>query len=740
MDKGSKKYNRIWLVFSISLLAGIATVIFAVMKRAASDADISADSAEWTAQGESNVSAHSAKRSRSAKSELSPYYGFYKITEFLPSDYWLMGNKYDSLPEQEADMMLGHIIEIGEDVFVSYDSFRRLGERDGRRAFPCNYEIENIRIENPEYQWSQANTDGIDTIGRSNLVPYLDMIQGKIEVPVAAPWGTQTYYVMPDGMLMFSDLNGEYFYLERLEQEPEQQEEYSLSEEEKSKVLQELMGTYVVTEFLPTKFYPANDSAGDIYLPMEEAELMVGKEVEIEENKFISYDNMRRPNSEYVGLAMDDFRLEQIEITAPDYQVEKKSRTELYGLKDDEMLREELLQDSYVEVRVFPGCQINGFHYLPEMYLLDDGKIMLYAMGEFFLLEREHVGKSEYEYPKMADIEVPYIPELEYHRSLRIRAGSPIGYVCWKDLLVIGDFVYRRENGIYKRTEEHLWEWFHMEEKDWDPDTLEQCENFLITQNQKRSKILIYDMDSKQVFEHSFDDYYWGVYSGEIYYRDVNEGIFRMDLKSGEREMVYADDRVGFFMIRENGDMLLMKGDRMVSDVIEFWLLSHDEQGNLSEKKIWETDEFEYIEPDEFNGRGLFMVGEYYDFGGELFCLKDNGEVETVVIEEGSASAKSFITEEGYFLWDSQLLSDEEKQEILFSWEWDLRKRSTALVDSISYYDFQGNKLDTWQLIDDEMLEAGYCLAHIVYGNGEIYAFYENEELDDLYISKVQVP
>ena len=46
-------------------------------------------------------------------------------------------------------------------------------------------------------------------------------------------------------------------------------------------------------------------------------------------------------------------------------------------------------------------------------------------------------------------------------------------------------------------------------------------------------------------------------------------------------------------MIRENGDMLIMKDDRMVSDVIEFWLLSHDEQGNLSEKKIWETDEFE---------------------------------------------------------------------------------------------------------------------------------------------------
>ena len=356
MDKGSKKYNRIWLFFGISLLAVIAAVIFAVMKRAASDADISADS---------------EKRSRTAKRELSSYYGFYKITEFLPSDYWLMGNKYDSLPEQEADMMIGRIIEIEEDVLVSYDSFRRLGKRDGRRVFPCNYEIENIRIENPEYQWSQANTDGIDTIGRSNLVPYLDRIQGKIELPVAALWGTQTYYVMPDGMLMFSDLNGEYFYLERLEQEPEQQKKYSLSEEGKSKVLQELMGTYVVTEFLPTKFYPANDSAGDIYLPMEEAELMVGKEVEIEEDKFISYDNMRRPNSEYVGRAMDDFRLEQIEMTAPDYQVNKISRTELYGLKSDICTRKDITSKelSHIPfqgiVKIFPGSCHNHNDYFP---------------------------------------------------------------------------------------------------------------------------------------------------------------------------------------------------------------------------------------------------------------------------------------------------------------------------------------------------------------------------------------
>lgn len=54
-------------------------------------------------------------------------------------------------------------------------------------------------------------------------------------------------------------------------------------------------------------------------------------------------------------------------------------------------------------------------------------------------------GVSEYECPKMTDVEVPYIPELGYHTSARIRASRPTDYVCWKDLLVIGNKVYRRK-------------------------------------------------------------------------------------------------------------------------------------------------------------------------------------------------------------------------------------------------------------------------------------------------------
>ena len=69
----------------------------------------------------------------------------------------------------------------------------------------------------------------------------------------------------------------------------EEQEQIELSAEEKSEVLQELLGTYTIVEFLPTKFYPAPDSAGDSYLPEEEAELMIGKEITVEEGRILMY-------------------------------------------------------------------------------------------------------------------------------------------------------------------------------------------------------------------------------------------------------------------------------------------------------------------------------------------------------------------------------------------------------------------------------------------------------------------
>lgn len=324
---------------------------------------------------------------------LIPYYGFYRISEFYPTLYWGKGvYKYDNLTEQEADMLLGRIVELGAGRLVTYDSLRDLGTRDGRVAFAGNYIIEEIVIEDPQYLWEllteEAAKSDIVSIGTGGLPEeYVSAVEGKIDIQIASPFGNHYYYVMPDGILMYSTLTCQYYYLEKLEEEPERQEERVLSAEEKSEILQELLGTYTVVEFLPTKFYPAPDTNGDPYLPEEEAELMIGKEITIEEDKFVSYDNFRRPNSEIVKRSLDDFLVEMVDIPAPDYQIEEKDRDELYGLRDD-MLQDELLQDRYIEISVFPGYDANGDRCLPQLFLLDDGRIIMYAMGEFFLLEK----------------------------------------------------------------------------------------------------------------------------------------------------------------------------------------------------------------------------------------------------------------------------------------------------------------------------------------------------------------
>lgn len=335
------------------------------------------------------------------------------------------------------------------------------------------------------------------------------------------------------------------------------------------------------------------------------------------------------------------------------------------------------------------------------------------------------------------DMEVPYIPELNYHQSMRICASTPTAYACWKDLLIIGAKVYRRKNGIYLRTGERLEDWFQIED-DIDSYQLKQDENLLIAQDQVKGKIVVYDMDtSKQISEYSFESLLWQVYKGKIYYVKRSGGIFEMDPFNGESEMVHAFDGGGVLMIRDNGDMALTKRNETDSDIIECWMLCHDEQGELSAKKVWETDD-KYLWMLEFNNRGQFLCREYYDEGPQsgYNCLNVDGKIEEIMIEEWVGLKGLMIVEEGYFLWDSQRLSEKEKVEVLGNF--DRSEEVASVVDSISYYDFQGNRLKTWQLIEDEMLEAGYRLVQIVYGNSGIFAFYENEEIEDLYISKVQ--
>ena len=194
---------------------------------------------------------------------------------------------------------------------------------------------------------------------------------------------------MEDGIMMHSIITGQYFYLKKLNKEPDKaMPAEELLEEEKEKIMQDVYGNYTITEFMPTKFYPALDSGGDILLPQGEADMMIGREIVINEQLFTTYDNGRLPNSQFTKRLMDEYLLEKIEITTPDYQIERKSRDDIFGLRDD-MLPKEMRQEEYIEINVNPGYGESIFDSLiPQMYLLNDGRLLLYAMGEYFLLEK----------------------------------------------------------------------------------------------------------------------------------------------------------------------------------------------------------------------------------------------------------------------------------------------------------------------------------------------------------------
>ena len=325
--------------------------------------------------------------------QMDAYYGCYQITQFCPTIYY--GNvKYDCLPEQEADLMLGHIVVIEAEQLVTYDSERRLGTKGGRLGFEDNYNIEEYRIENPQYGCQAITSDAVDFFlkpdqemkGAVGGIIY-EQIENIITVPqLCSPYGTQYYYTLSNRnqMIMYSTLTGQYFLMEKAEQDQETALSCQLSDIQKRQLLEKVYGIYEVSAFLPTKFYPAKDSAGYEILPQGEADLMLGQEVVITEERFNTYDNKRSPNSGITDRLEDGFWIERVEIATPEYRVESRFRKDIYGLRDD-MLPEELGQQEYIEINVYPGYE----RMLPQLFLTENGKIMMYAMGEYFLLERK---------------------------------------------------------------------------------------------------------------------------------------------------------------------------------------------------------------------------------------------------------------------------------------------------------------------------------------------------------------
>lgn len=335
---------------------------------------------------------HESNEKIEKKDVLSDYYGCYKIVQFCFTQYY-SSIKYDVMTEQEADMLLGRIVFVEPDLLVTYDSERALGMNAENGGFDGNYMIKKYIIENPSYKWELLTADTVEDYLKPNSdmewalgKDYYEQLEGIITLPrLASPYGTQFYYTMKDKtkLAMYSTLTNQYYILEKCDMIQEKSSE--IEDDEKKIILEKIYGKYDVVEFIPTKYYPAVDSGGYTILPKEEADLMIGKQIEISEDIFITYDNFRLPNSSIMNRIEDGYWIEKVEIKNPEYQIERKPYNEIYGIRDD-ILPDELWQQEYIEINVFPGYETKGARVLPQLYLMNDGKIVMYSMGEYFLL------------------------------------------------------------------------------------------------------------------------------------------------------------------------------------------------------------------------------------------------------------------------------------------------------------------------------------------------------------------
>lgn len=381
--------------------------------------------------------------------KMDAYYGCYRITQFCPTIYY--GNlKFDCLPQQEADMMLGRIVVLEPQRLVTYDSERRLGTREGRAGFAENFIIEEYVIENPQYTCQAVSSEGVDSSQKPNADMkgaigdvFFEQLENIIMIPqLCSPFGIQYFYTLTDTdkLILYSNLSGQYFLLER-DNQNQTQELPPLSEEQKRQLLEDAYGVYEITAFLPTKYYPAVDSCGYEKLPQKEADLMLGQEILIEKSVFATYDNFRSPNSYIANRSTGDFMICKAVIKNTEYHVERKLREDIYGLRDD-MLPKELVQQDYVEIDVYPGYDMT----LPQLFLTEHGKIILYAMGEYFLLERKPRGALDMEVSRDGRTVYVNIYNQDEYRTFLNQFANGSGYrSLYMDLCSTDTVIYSRE-------------------------------------------------------------------------------------------------------------------------------------------------------------------------------------------------------------------------------------------------------------------------------------------------------
>ena len=338
------------------------------------------------------------------------------------------------------------------------------------------------------------------------------------------------------------------------------------------------------------------------------------------------------------------------------------------------------------------------------------------------------------------------MPELTYSERLTMIGEE---YICWKDIIILGDDIYRLDHGVYKKTEESPDDFFGIEVSH--SYEVKQYNNLIITVDEAEDEFIIYDLDSMDKYNYeiynkgSIAGYWWYVCNGRIYYEvqekdnSLDRTIMRMDLFTGESEKIYslseselADGMIlGYvFMIRKDETIITAVYNEN-TEMVEYRRIKIDSD-QATEEKLWETNKYVYAYFEQYNEQGAFIFGEFYRPEGgketEIICLNDQGDARQVEI---LSIYGLIITDKGYFLCDNS----KNPYEIVDNMR--DRKSLTRIVDSITFYNFEGESIERYYLDNEEFAENDYELENIIYTGEKMIVIYSGN--DDLQIVNVPI-
>lgn len=335
------------------------------------------------------------------------------------------------------------------------------------------------------------------------------------------------------------------------------------------------------------------------------------------------------------------------------------------------------------------------------------------------------------------EYKLKYVPEIGFNdRVMTVNRN----YAYWEGTLLFNESIYKLDNGIYKK-EDSIYSLFEMPiYKD-----IKQYNNLVIAMAEDMDKFLVYDMNSQTEYVYDIYGqenhllYTWYVYNGKIYYMvesDINildRQLVCMDVATGDNKQIYFPTQnergesllLSGFAIREDGAVMAEVYNRDTKET-EYRRISIEEEGEVSEKKLWATDQYLYAYDLQYNEYGFFLLGEFPNAQNEkteVVCIKDNGDVQKVNI---LSIFGLIMTDTGYFLCGNS--ENEHRID-------DVSDLFSNKIDSIFFYNFDGEIVKRYYLDCEEYYEEGYQMETIIDTGSEMMVVYLNDN-EGIKISK----